>query len=384
MRAMLIDDEKPALMHLERLLRTDGRIEPAVLCTSAREGLERLEQEAVDAVFLDIGMPEMNGLEAAEYIQQARPGIAIIFVTAYSDYAVEAFDLQAIDYLLKPIGTPRLQKAIDRIVPSVQARQAAGVPSAPVSSAADEERPPADILTFRRLELVDPESGDVRAIKWRTAKAQELFAYLLHQGEQWVRRDELIDLLWPDAPIDKSAAYLHTSVYQLRKMLKEWNPRLQLEYRQESYRLLRGGASSDAELFERGSEQLPRDAAGRMSGLQRLLAMWRGGYLEQHDYGWAENRADELKRLRLRLTLELAERERESGSPQEAIRRLSALQGEEPFAEDVCRELMRSCEAAGDKRQAREHYLSLERLLQEELGVRPESQTERLYERIRS
>ncbi|MDO3410032.1 response regulator [Saccharibacillus sp. CPCC 101409] len=389
MRAILIDDEKPALAHLERLLRANGRIEPAALCTSAKEGIEYLSRERVDVVFLDIGMPEMNGLEAAEHIQQLDPRISIVFVTAYSDYAVEAFDLQAIDYLLKPIGASRLEKAIGRLSPG-ERRPAQPADRAEAEEAAAGGEPAREaeacapgILAFRRLELRVRETGASKPVKWRTAKSQELFAYLLHRGEQWVTRDELIELLWPEASADKAVTHLHTSVYQIRKILKEWNAEVKLEYRQESYRLLRGGLETDAEIFEREADRLKSlDRFGAASA-ERLLALWTGGYLEQHDYPWAEARAEELKRRRLRLTLDLAAYETEAGLSSAANRRLSLLQQEEPFAEEVCRQQMLACERSGDLREALNCYRRLERRLDEELGVPPEKATRQLHERLR-
>ncbi|NGZ76314.1 response regulator [Saccharibacillus alkalitolerans] len=377
MRAMLIDDEKPALIHLERLLRSDGRVDPALLCTSAGEGIELLRTERIDAVFLDIGMPEMNGLEAAEYIQQNHPGVAIIFVTAYSDYAVEAFDLQAIDYLLKPVGAARLGQAIGRIVSAPKAPE--GREYAPPSSAGS--RTP-EICTLRRLELYGAAAGAVHPVKWRTAKAQELFAYLLHRGEQWVPRGGLTDLLWPDMPEDKAVTHLHTSVYQTRKILKEWKPEMRLEYRQESYRLLRGGAETDAERFGREGERLIGAVKGREEQVRQLLSLYRGGYLEQHDYPWAESRAEQLKRLRLKLTLELAEEERHSARPGGAIFLLAALQEEEPFEEEVCRQLMLAHERAGDRKSACRCYEMFARRLDDELGTEPDLRTRQLYERL--
>lgn len=390
MRAMLIDDEKPALMHLERLLRADGRIEPAALCMSAREGLERLAQEPVDAVFLDIGMPEMNGLEAAEHIQQAYSGIAIVFVTAYSEYAVEAFDLQAIDYLLKPIGAPRLRRAIDRLIPQgaepidedaaePAAAEEKKAQPAPTDSSSRAAGPIPDILTFGRLELADPVSGAVYPVKWRTAKIQELFAYLLHGGEQWVRRDELIEWIWPNVPPDKAATHLHTSVYRLRKILNEWAPQMKLEYRQESYRLLRGGAETDAERLEREAASIASEDAGRA---ERLLPLWRGDYLAHHDYPWAKSRAADLKRVCVQLALYFAEDKRINGKHEEAIRHLSALQTTDPFNEEICRLLMRTHAELGDKRGVRECYQMLSQRLEEDLGVGPERRTEELYKHL--
>ncbi|MCQ4087996.1 response regulator [Saccharibacillus sp. JS10] len=380
MRAMLVDDEKPALVHLERLIRADGRLEVISLCTSAREGIELLQKEPIDVVFLDIGMPEMNGLEAAEYIQQHYPGIAIIFVTAYSEYAVEAFDLQAIDYLLKPIGSTRLQKAIARISVNLRAEIEELPAASPAAKTFQAETP--GILMFRRLELYDLQAKQVFPVKWRTTKSQELFAYLLHQKEQWIPRDELIELLWTDMPNDKAATHLHTSVYQIRKLLKTGKPEMTLEYRQESYRLLRGNVVTDAEYVEQQFEQLIGCAHEETEAVNWILSLWRGGYLAHHDYTWAESRAEKLERQRFRLTLEFAQVQKNKGSVDEAIRLLIALQEDEPYAEEVCRELMTTYEAAGNKRLARECYQAFEQRLDEELGTTPEIKTVQIYERL--
>jgi two-component system LytT family response regulator len=115
LKAILIDDEKPALLQLERLLVADGRLEIRGKFTTFAEGMVHLAQEKADIVFLDIEMPDINGLEASEYIQQMDSANIIVFVTAFSEYAVEAFEVQAFDYLLKPVYPARLAKTIDRI-----------------------------------------------------------------------------------------------------------------------------------------------------------------------------------------------------------------------------------------------------------------------------
>jgi CheY-like chemotaxis protein len=81
-KAILIDDEKPALLQLERLLVADGRLEIRGKFTTFAEGMVHLAQEKADIVFLDIEMPDINGLEASEYIQQMDSANTIVFVTA--------------------------------------------------------------------------------------------------------------------------------------------------------------------------------------------------------------------------------------------------------------------------------------------------------------
>src|SRR5689334_6040291 len=102
LRVILVDDEEPVLNLMERLLASNGNIEIAGKFTRPEDAISRIGTEQVDVVFLDIQMPGMNGLEAAEYLMEAAPEMDIVFVTAYNEYAIEAFELSAVDYLLKP------------------------------------------------------------------------------------------------------------------------------------------------------------------------------------------------------------------------------------------------------------------------------------------
>ena len=113
MRILIVDDEKPARDKLHRLLSQ----EPGVTAlTEARDGVEALGQiEAFkpDVAFLDIQMPEISGIELAASLPAPAP--LIVFATAFDEYAIRAFDANAIDYLLKPYDQARLQRALERV-----------------------------------------------------------------------------------------------------------------------------------------------------------------------------------------------------------------------------------------------------------------------------
>ncbi|MDQ3944358.1 MAG: LytTR family DNA-binding domain-containing protein [Actinomycetota bacterium] len=112
---LVVDDEEPALEDLAYLLRQHPRIGTVVTASDATEALRRLRDGSFEAVFLDIRMPGLDGLELARVLSRfARPP-EIIFVTAFEQHAVEAFELQAVDYLLKPVRPERLSDAIRRL-----------------------------------------------------------------------------------------------------------------------------------------------------------------------------------------------------------------------------------------------------------------------------
>ena len=111
-RAFVVDDERLAVQRLTRLLTETGRVVVAGSATDPQEALAALQRADVDVVFLDIQMPEMTGLELVEQLDR---NIPVVFTTAYDRYALEAFAVNSIDYLLKPVESVRLGKALDKL-----------------------------------------------------------------------------------------------------------------------------------------------------------------------------------------------------------------------------------------------------------------------------
>jgi DNA-binding LytR/AlgR family response regulator len=119
LRVLAVDDEPPALDELAYLLRTDPRVSTVHTASDATDALRVLRDVDVDAVFLDIRMPGLDGMELARVLRRfARPP-AIVFVTAYDDAAVDAFDLGVTDYVRKPVRAERLAESLRRVVGSL-------------------------------------------------------------------------------------------------------------------------------------------------------------------------------------------------------------------------------------------------------------------------
>ena len=112
-KALIIDDEPTAREILESHLQKIDLIEVVGSCKNAMEGFSKLNETQVDLIFLDINMPEISGLQFAKTIDK---NTKLIFTTAYREYAADGFDLQAVDYLLKPISLERLIKAINKFL----------------------------------------------------------------------------------------------------------------------------------------------------------------------------------------------------------------------------------------------------------------------------
>lgn len=118
---LVADDERPALDELVHLLRTDARIGAIVTASSGAEALRLLSERAVRIAFLDIHMPGLGGMELARALLALAEPPAVVFVTADDARAVEAFELRAADYLLKPVRIERLRQAVGRVVEVAEA-----------------------------------------------------------------------------------------------------------------------------------------------------------------------------------------------------------------------------------------------------------------------
>ena len=136
---MIVDDEAPARSELRFLLEQTGKIGSITEASSVRSAIEMLMGTRVDVVFLDISMPGASGLQLAEALYKLKNPPAIVFVTAYSDHAVEAFDVDAVDYLMKPVEEARLDRAIEKVI-----ARAKPVPVEPVAKPTNIERIPVE------------------------------------------------------------------------------------------------------------------------------------------------------------------------------------------------------------------------------------------------
>jgi len=114
-RALIVDDEAPARSELAYLLSRHRDVEVVGEAERVDEALELVGELALDVVFLDIELPEASGLQAAPFVRERRDPPAVVFVTAHAGYAVEAFAVEAFDYLLKPVEPERLARVLERL-----------------------------------------------------------------------------------------------------------------------------------------------------------------------------------------------------------------------------------------------------------------------------
>lgn len=366
MKAIVIDDEPLALQSMVRMLQRLG----TEVVTAFHNPLDALASdlwEGVSSAFVDIEMPGMNGLELASRLQTDHPSLHIVFVTAYDQYAVRAFELAAADYLVKPVQAGRLKATLERLAQYRRSMQPDKPKAYPV------------LTCMADIGMID-EKGKLIELSWRTSKAKELFAYLVHEKERAPSKEQLQDLLWPDLDADKAMANLHTTVYQIRQMLKSVELPIQIMYTGGRYRVDMDGVKLDVELWEEGLNQAA--IVGDEGQLFRLLLEgYRGDYYQVEDYLWAENERERLRIKWLQHASDLAARLEQINLPVDAIRLYSAVQAKFPVWEASYLGLMRAYDKMGNAAEVKNQFTKLQRILEDELGMQPEREIADWYER---
>lgn len=364
MRAILVDDERLALVQLKKILERDaGGVQIIGMYSDPTQVIAAAQELAPDVVFLDIHMPGMNGVKLGELLQESVPAVEIVFVTGYDQYAVHAFELYALDYIMKPVQPDRLSRTVRRLGAKI------GRKAHEDDKCEEAGAEPPLICCFNQIRFQLP-GEEPKVIKWRTSKAQELFAYMLYHRERMVERDTLIELLWPDFDVAKAAQQLYTTVYHIRQTLR--NSGLSMVSiasgsLEAGYRLTTGEARIDSDEWEKQIHNLGTLDHEHIDDYERVLELYKGDYFGDFEYLWAEHKRERLRRVWLHYARNVSGFYMERELPQEAIRINRRIQQLFPYEEESYLDLMKIYDSLGDTAGVEEQYWLLTSRVEEEM-----------------
>lgn len=252
MRAICVEDEPLTLEYTAELC---GKLNPPVhveCFTDAKSALTWIQDNPVDLALLDINMPDMNGIVLAARIKERWPDANILFLTAYREFAFDAFSVHPSGYLLKPVTLDALQKEID-YTRSAHPRMGAAHIQA---------------VTFGNFELL----VDGVLVEFKRSKAKELLAYLIDRQGTSVTRAEISAVLFEDELYDHSRQkYLDVIIRSLRSTLLEYGADELLQARRKGLRIDPALLDCDMYRFCKGDADAVRS--------------YRGEYMSS--YSWA-------------------------------------------------------------------------------------------------
>jgi len=285
-RIVAIDDELHALRRVGKLLEAFEDVQVCGLFEKSRAFLEYVltEPEPIDLVVLDMNMPTMHGLELARRLRECRPEIQIVFLTAYEEFARDAFDVEALDYLVKPVMKEDLSRMISRFIKRT-------------GQGKDEEHRSDErgiaVHSFGQF-TVKTDTG--AQIRFRNSKGQELLAYLHHHRGKPVSKAQIMEDIWYGRDVERTQVNLHSTVYQLRKDLEAYGLSDLIEQSKTaggSYRLNWAPSFDDVLAFENEIRAFHRSSS--LTHALKAVQYYGGGFLTGCDYGWAMPRQAELE-----------------------------------------------------------------------------------------
>ncbi len=361
LKAILVDGEILTLKRMEHLLKPyQENIMLVGAFTGYKEAIRMCEQQVIDLAFIDVKIPGTNGIDLSEKLLEINPQINIVFVTGFQQYAVKAFELNAVDYLLKPVSIERFQKTMERILTSKCLNNNIGRDIGSTDKLYH-------ILCFGGLKIITG-SQEKKPIFWRTAKAAELFAFLVHYKGKLVHKNKIIEALWPDIDPKKASMLLHTSIYSIRKMLKSLSIDGCVIYRNSSY------------LFDPERFYFDTDAVEEILALtdlneenihiaEKIFDLYNGDYFEGEDYVWAEVERERYIEGYIRILYMVSEYYESKQLYAKAEKYLKLIIQENALLDEIHKRLMKLYMKMGDYNSLKEHYNKVQKIYREELGI---------------
>lgn len=372
MRIVLVDDEHLPLTRLKTLLEKSdvSGIEIVGEYTDSLKVIEEIQSLQPNVVFLDIVMPDMDGLALGEKIQELLPDVEIVFTTGFDQYAIDAFNLHAIDYLLKPVQIARLEKTLERLEQINNKRKKSMAKHTIIN-------------LFGGINVISPD-GQTKIMKWRTSKAKELFAYLLNHRDEMIYRDTILELFWPESDIDKASKQLYTAIYTIRQTLKNYGMdgvQISSPLLNSGYKLLVENTVVDVEQWLSNLKSLPSIQLATVAEHEQVFQMYTGDYLGDCEYLWAESERERLRRLWLHHAHQLTDFYIKNKNYPAAIKVQEKVQALFADEEENYFTLMKLYDLLNKTAAVEEQYWLLKKALKEHLAVEPSEETEDWYRR---
>lgn len=370
MRTILIDDEQTVLDALRQKITQLSNIEVLGAFTNPHEGLIEVSKHEPDVLFVDIAIAEVNWIKVAKQLKKAIPKLNIVFLADFDKYALEAFDIQAEDYLLKPVEDGRLAQTISKISKKMELQV--------------EDYQPM-IACFQKLHFrYYGGKNDTIVSHWRTSKAREVFAYLVHNRGKLVRKDVIVDLFWSESMVKEAFRQLYSTIYQIRKTLAAIDFNVQIVSLEDNYKVELNNNLIDVDVWEEGMKYMPIIHTDNVEAHKRLIYLYKGAYFEEENYMWSVNERNRLRVKWINHLKRVVSYFISNKSYGEAILLYLSYQKVIPYKQDSYFELMKLYAQYDDRYAVKEQYYLLKEMVREQYWDEPDEEIVSWYENWRN
>lgn len=366
-----MDDEPLALVNMEKKLKEFNSIEVIKFFSTVKDLQAEGPSLDFQVAFLDVEMPGMNGLEIAQLLKKWNKNIFIVFVTAYRDYAIQAFEIHSIDYLLKPISKARLETTINRIQELLHLENK----STPLQI---RNTPALTIQCFGGFVVLH----NNKAVHWRTLKTKELFAFLFSNLNSQVPRDTIIEALWADTEFKKARVQLHTTVSYLRTTLSTLGYSEVIQYSNGCYILQIEDFQCDVHDLEHILNAKMETAKFDVEKAEALIQSYQGEYMAALDFPWITSKANFMNNKFTLLLHDLVEHYTAIHDVKKREQILLLMIEHNPYSDKIIQQLIQHYIEVDNRASAVKVYNTFKSTLLADLGILPEQETTELFNAI--
>lgn len=367
MKVILVDDEKSMLIIMKKMLSKIPDIELIGSFQSTKEAYQFLKNNSADIAFVDINMPEENGFDFARRILSEFIGLAVTFLTCHKEYALEAFDVNAFDYIVKPISRERLEISIQRV------RQRN------ITSRSVIEDKNSIQMSVYCMGTMEVRCADGNTIRFSSSKSQELLAYLLLNRRKSVSKWRILEDIFPGMPLQNAETYLNTTVYKLRKALEQSGMKSVLISGNESYKIETKNMYIDFIDFENRLIHSRHFENNNLDEELKSESLYAGELFGEKDYFWAMPEKEKFSIMYSDFAKKLIAYLMERNLLVESLYILKKLEYINEMDEEVHCCLMKVYTAQKDKVSLQRQYKRYSNILRNEFGSTPNKATSDLY-----
>lgn len=374
MKAIIVDDEHWNNIYLNQILVEVG-VEVSECFTNPFEALSMVEKLQPDVVFVDIEMPGMSGLELAEKIYSGKNNAEIVFVTAYDHYAIDAFRVNALDYLLKPLKIEQLKETINRIEKRLLGMREI-----------HDMNPNTDVRISLFGNLSVHVGNHQQSIHWITIKCAEAFVYMLLQDKgKEVSKWQLIEVLWYEKNAVKAEMNLRSTISRLNKTLREAGTGIAMISTNYGYQLdfIKAEVTIDALQLK----QLALDSSvmdtNNIKQIEDVLYDCDNIFLEAFSSVWCEPYRDQYRQYVVLLAKRLLSYyDSVDLDPLKSIRLVELLISLDPYEDAIQARALKHIARFKGKKYLLEYYNNYITMLEKEIGTEPSVTLNTLYHEL--
>lgn len=368
MQVIIVENEISILNSMKIMLSKNECMDIIGTYTNSEDALKNIVELCPDVVFLNTEMPKMSGIELATKVMDFNEDIQIVFVSASEKYALEAFKVNATNYILKPIADEEINITVNRLLKNYNLKKSITYPKKN------------KIISLGYFKVYGSFSKE--EIKWPTAKCEELFAYFVYMEGKELDKWHLCDILWQNYPPKKAEHNLHSTIYRIKTALKNSQIENVINYNKGNYSINFKDFSCDLWDFNTFIKNNPLVTDKNIYNYEKIITQYKGNLFENKAFDWCVESSENLKTSYISALKGISKHYIKNKIFSKAKEYVKMAINIDNFDEEAHELLLLIYFHTRDKIALVNHYKSLTKLLKEELNISPQVSTIELYKNL--